>query len=197
MKYVVYDPSSGEITVSGECDVPDDHGLGLLLENVVGSNATHYVSGGQLMAYTQAQVATKAAVPPFSALWSNTIFEWIDQRSLEQAKADKRAELRVARTAAIYSTFTWDGSEFDANVESQGLIKGAVLDAMVASQAGADFSIDWTLADNSVRTLSGSDVIQMGLAMSALIKTNFSKSQALQAALEASTSIEQLESITW
>lgn len=121
----------------------------------------------------------------------------LDLRTLDQAKADKRAELKESRTDVVYSTFVWSGSPFDCNADSQALIQGAVLDSLVAAQLAQPFSVDWTLADNTVRTLSGSDVIQVGLAMSAWIRTNFSKGQALQSSIAAATSVAQLESIQW
>jgi hypothetical protein len=49
-----------------------------------------------------------------------------------------------------------------------------------ANNVGPAFSIDWTLADNTVRTLSQADMVNVGLAMGQHIQTQFSKARSLR-----------------
>jgi hypothetical protein len=74
-------------------------------------------------------------------------------RPLAQIKAERVQKIKAARDAAIYGTFRWDGSEFDADQVSQTRILGLKM-------ASADVNytpIGWRLTDNSWRQLSAAD----------------------------------------
>jgi hypothetical protein len=82
--YIVYDIATGEIEITGRC--PDEsfyaqmrEGKGLL--DGVGSPVLHYVSNGELVAYTSEQVEIKKARPGPGHEWSNETFAWHDPRT--------------------------------------------------------------------------------------------------------------------
>jgi hypothetical protein len=88
MDYIIYQQPTGEITQSGACDYTDLLvGGGTVLENVVGTNSTHYVLNGIVTEYTEAQKAAKAARPTTPSVWSNDTFSWVDVSTLEEKVA--------------------------------------------------------------------------------------------------------------
>lgn len=131
------------------------------------------------------------AKPSMSHEWNG--LAWADPRSVQELRLEKRAEIKAAREAAEYGGFVWDGSTFDSDMASQMKIQGQVLAVSVLGPS----SRDWTLADNSVRTLSAADLMAVGGAMAAHIGTVFSHGQALQAQVEAATTAAEIQAIHW
>jgi len=118
----------------------------------------------------------------------------IDTRSLAQVKLDQWAVVKAARDAAINSSFTWDGSAFDSDETSQRQIQGAVA---AAALVGSSFSVQWTLKDNTTRTLSYDDVVSVGRALFAWVQTNFDRGVDLREQINAATSAEAVKAIGW
>lgn len=118
---------------------------------------------------------------------------WIDNRTLDQIKIQQWDQIKASRTEAEYAGFTWDGSVFDSDVVSQGRITGAVTLATLSST----FSIDWTLADNTVRSLNQSEMIQVGAALGMHVQLQFAKGQELRSQIDSATTKDQVESIVW
>lgn len=116
---------------------------------------------------------------------------------LDTAKARRWAQLRAERNDREYGGFTWDGSAFDSDARSQSRIQGAAQLATLAAMASETFSIDWTLADNTVRTLSGSDMLAVGTAMGTHIAAMHATARTLREQLEAAQTIEAVEAVTW
>lgn len=126
--------------------------------------------------------------------WSNDTFQWVDARNLEQLRAAKWNQIKAARDAAEFGGFTWDGSAFDSDLTSQSRIQGA---AQLAALAPTTFSIDWTLADNSVRTLNAAQMTAVGEALGAHVATQHAIGRTLRTAIEAATTPGELDAIAW
>lgn len=161
------------------------------------SNATHYYVAPDFIAYTEAQVAAKAVRPSYPCEWSNAAMAWVDARTLQEAKDARWAELLIERAAREFSTFTWDGSVFDCDSESQTRIIGSATLAIIASMTAQPFSIDWTLADDTVRALSGPDMLNVGAALGAHVTAVHDTSRALHDQIEAATTNAQVEAVVW
>lgn len=129
--------------------------------------------------------------------WHAGIKRWLSQPTLASLKLARWSAIKAAREAAEYSPFAWDGSSFDADSESQRRIQGAAQLAMIAAAAQQAFSIDWTLADNTVRTLSGTEMIGVGLALGTHVATQHVIARGLRAEIEDATTSQQLEAINW
>lgn len=197
--FSVYDPATGEIRGTGKCQDDDlvlqGSGSLLVLEGT-GAAGTHHVVAGDLVAYTETQAADKAA-RQYRAVWSNATMTWLDQRSLGETKADCWLVIKSHRNAAEFGGFTWDGSTFDSDPESQSRIQGAAQLATLAMLASQSFSVDWTLADNTVRTLSGANMLAVGQQMGVHIMTMHATGRVLREAIAAATTTETLELILW
>lgn len=203
MSYVYYcvaDTATGEIVRQGFCESQDvelQAGPGQL---VFGSDATwktHFASGGELVAYTDEQAAAKAAKPGRTFAWSNADFQWHDQRSLDDLKIASWVAVKAARSAVEGGTFVWDGSTFDCDAASTSRVMGAVQLASMALSAGLPWSIDWTLSDNTVRTLSAQDMLGVGAALGTQVAQAFATARALRAQIDAAQSAEELAGIAW
>ena len=197
VRYVIAD-EDGEIMVRNTCpaDVLGDiTGAVECGEGVLGS--THYVAGGAVVAYSEAQATAKATPHERWFRWSNDSMSWIDQRAFADLQAAKWKEIKAERAAREFGGYTWDGSAFDSDEQSQSRIMGAVQMAVLAAAAQQTFEIVWTLADNSVRTLSGADMVAVGLALGTHVGTQHETARTLRAAIEAATTAEELDAIAW
>jgi hypothetical protein len=119
--------------------------------------------------------------------------QWEDPRTLADFKEAQWSTIKQARSAAEYAGFTWDGSTFDSDAISQQRITGAV----TLAQLSPGFTIDWTLADNSVRTLNQADMIAVGVALGQHVQTQFTKAQALRLQIETASTPEQVAAVVW
>jgi hypothetical protein len=194
--YILYD-SSGEIQYSGSCqdgdfDLQDRDGLTLIEGS--GSYFDHYVLNGVLTPYSPTEAALKLHRPMYPATWNNASMSWDDLRSLAEIKVTKWNEIKAARTAADYSPITVGGHTFDANQESQQKIAGAVQLALIA---GSSFTLDWTLTDNTVETLTQAEMIQVGVSLGQRTSSIYSTARVLREQIEAAKTAEDVLAVVW
>jgi hypothetical protein len=195
-EYTIFDARTGAI-IGGGCTDTEGFPLGEFESLYVGealSAKTHWFDGDTPVVYTQVEREALAARPPHAARWDVGVKAWIDTRDLEQVRADKWTEIKAARECAEYGGFTWDGSAFDSGAISQARIQASV---QLANIVGAAFSIDWTLADNTVRTLSAPDMLAVGIALGQHVQAQFGKARALRFQIEAAALAATLEALAW
>lgn len=187
--YTVYDPQTGRIAAAFTAD-PDSAQANTPagMERLVGrfDFRDGYISNGVFVAFPE------QPSPQHVFDWDS--HAWVDPRSLADLKAEKWVAIKAARDAAEFGGFTWDGSVFDSDLISQSRIQGAT---QLAGLAPMTFSLDWTLADNSVRTLNAMQMIAVGEALGAHVATQHSIGRSLRAAIEAATSAAELDAIAW
>jgi len=126
-------------------------------------------------------------------VWSESGMQWIDPRQLDELKAAQWEAIKVARDAAEFSSFVWDGSEFDADALSQQRIIGA---AQLA-EINPTYEVDWTLANNNVRTLNATQMKSVGVALGAHVNAQHVKARGLRQQIQAATTREEVEAVTW
>jgi len=136
--------------------------------------------------------ATNTIVEPYM-LFDIDSEQMIDPRTLDEIKTKQWEIIKAARTQAEYSGFTWDGSAFDSDAVSQARLTGAVQ----LAQLNPAMTLDWTLKNNTVRTLSAADLTAVGVALGVHVATQFAKGQALRAQIDAATTKEAVEAIVW
>jgi hypothetical protein len=135
--------------------------------------------------------------PSLAHQWRPAERAWVDPRTLDELRAAAWARIKVERDRIEFGGFDWDGSRFDSDEISQSRIQGTVLLAQLAIQAGQPFSIAWTLADNTRRTLSAQEVAAVGVAMGGHIRAAHDTAAALRDLINAATTAAALEAITW
>lgn len=149
---------------------------------------------GQVEEY---QPAAPAADELRTWAWDEITRRWVAVPTIAALRADKWEQVKAARDAAESGGFAWDGSTFDSDLPSQSRIQGAVQLALLAAQAEQPFTIDWTLADNTVRTLSGPDAIAVGMALAAHVQAVFDHGRDLREQIDAAADAAALAGITW
>jgi hypothetical protein len=102
--------------------------------------------------------------------------------------------MKAARDAAERSTFTWNGHTVDADMAR---LNGAATSVMIAQAQGYNYSDTWTLADNSTLSVTGSDILSMGLALAAHVSACHAHGRALRQQILACTTKEQVDAIEW
>jgi hypothetical protein len=137
-----------------------------------------------------------APIPPQPSphhVFNYTTKQWDDPRTLADLKAAQWSLIKSARSQAEYAGFTWDGSTFDSDTLSQNRITGAV----TLAQLSPGFTINWTLADNSTRTLNQADMIATGVALGVHVQTQFAKAQGLRLQIDAASTPGQVAVVVW
>lgn len=130
--------------------------------------------------------------------WDGTAWAcqtWPPAPTLADLKAAKWATVKARRDQAEYGDFAWDGSTFNADVESRNRIMGAVQLAALAASAGQPYSVVWTLADNSTRTLDAADMIAVGSTLGARVGAAHANAASLRSAINAAADEAALDAI--
>lgn len=138
------------------------------------------------------------SVPPapaegYELHMAGTALVWVDVRSLATARTERLAAIQVDRDVAVFGTFTWDGSTFDADLIAQTRIHGMAF----AGFLDAGFSQDYRLADGSWRTLSAADALALFGAMGAHLGAQFSRFASRQTAIEIAADNEDVDAVDW
>lgn len=116
---------------------------------------------------------------------------------ISTVKARAWAGIKYVRGVLEFGGFTWDNSAFDSDAQAQARIQGGVQLATIAAANNQPFSIDWTLADNSVRTLSSTEMVTVGFALAAHVQAVHTTARTLRSQIEAATTVAEVEAVTW
>ena len=186
-KVVVFDKATGKILSVGNTCLPqklETASQGVLL-NVDADIEQDYVY--------RDSVVSKGTKPSAEYIFDYTLRQWYDPRTLPDLKAAKWAQIKRDRDEAEFGGFTWNGSLFDSDAISQSRIQGALqLAALIP-----DFSIDWTLADNTARNLSAADLANVGAALGMHVAAQHAKARLLRSQIEAATTVAEVDAVTW
>ena len=186
--YVIYERLSGRVVYSGVSSAPTNllrEGLSLLLDVYLDDPTSYYINQGVPVA--------KGTPPSRAHTFDYTTKQWVDPRTLSDLQVAKWEQIKRARVNAEFGGFTWDGSPFDSDAISQSRIQGAV--QMAAMAPG--FTIDWTLANNSVRNLNGEDLANVGAALGMHIAAQHANARLLRSQIEAATTVAEVDAVTW
>ena len=116
-----------------------------------------------------------------------------DTRSLSALKLAKREEINTIRNTLELEPVTWNGDTFDADRDSLLRIMGAL--SMIS--AGRFTSEIWTLADNTLRTMSSADIVGLMNAISQRTSTLHGIARELKAQVDNATTAEEVASVVW
>jgi hypothetical protein len=133
--------------------------------------------------------------PGPSYRWDVASESWIPD--LEKSKVYKLQELKTTRDQKEFGGFIWSNSIFDSDPISQVRIQGGVSLAQQAINLEQPFSIDWTLKDNTTRSISATEMIQVGLALANHVAAIHEIYKNLKNQINTATTIQNVDSITW
>jgi hypothetical protein len=194
MKQYIVAGAEGQILRSGTCQdeavsgQAADGETAFVTTDTAGVEA-YYVQDGVLH--------PKGTQPSDNHTFDYTTKTWVDPRTLADLKTAKWAEIKAARDSAEFGTFSWDGASFDSDAASQSRIQGAAQLATLATINSQPFSIDWTLADNAVRTLAAADMSAVGMAMGVHINTQHTLARLKRVAIEAAATPAEVDAVSW
>lgn len=116
--------------------------------------------------------------------------------NIDRLKKLKREELKVIRTSKLYENITVNGDTFQ--VRKDDLENFWEVDYMLTNEEVAETDTrNWILADNSIKTFTYSQLMEV---LTEFIKRKagiFEKFGALSIKLEACKSAEEIETIKW
>lgn len=133
--------------------------------------------------------------PGPSYRWDIISETWVPD--IPKAKADKWTQLKTTRDQKESGGFTWDTSAFDSDPMSQIRIQGGVSLAQMALANNQPFSIDWTLQNNTVRTLNATEMIGVGLALASHVTNLHGIGRILKQQVDAASTLQEVEAVQW
>lgn len=119
----------------------------------------------------------------------------LNQPSLEQVRAEKRAEIIAARNAVITGGFSYLGKRIDSDRDSVMSITGAGVAALAAKASGLPYSVTWTCADDSTIILDADGVLGMVIALAMFADTEHTKARPLKEAVKNAVTMEELKAV--
>lgn len=112
---------------------------------------------------------------------------WKDNRTLDQIKDQKWADIKAMRDQLEFGGFEYKGNIYDSDQVSQGRILGA-----------ANLGIDqvWTLADNSTVYLNSDELVDLYAALQEHISNLHERSRIARGKIESAQTIQEVEAVT-
>lgn len=118
--------------------------------------------------------------------------------SLDEAKATKREEINAARLRANQSNFTYQGKLIACDPLSRSDIDGVTSEVALTGNLPADFPGGWKAKDNSYVSIPNVAAWRSFVqAMVAQGTANFVHAQALKAAVDAATTLAEIDAVVW
>jgi hypothetical protein len=133
------------------------------------------------------------AAPEMAFSVAGAVLNTPDPTMLETVRQSRLQQIRDKRNSVEYGTFVWDGSTFNASQESVVRLIGCVM----MSSWIPNFSVSWTTADDLERTLSAAEIGLLAQALGAHTLSAHQKYKAAKTALQAATTIEEIQAVTW
>lgn len=161
-------------------------------------------------------IARQASVVPDAALEGHDLadmtvldlpgdFSWVGKTvdwdtlaivaDIEGARAAKWEAVKALRATVQQGGCQTPFGPAQTDLESRGLINGAVTLAMLSLQAGQPFALEFTLADNSSLMLDASSMIGLGQAVGLFVAAAHAYSVTLRALIDSAPTIAALDAI--
>ena len=175
--FTAYNPETGEVLYQG---VADDPPALATVDTAIAAGIAPpntYRSG-------DAWVAMPAQPSPHHEFdWATK--QWIDPRTLRDLQDAKWEEMKIIRSQLEFLPFEWDGSWFDADLPR---LMGAAL-------RGKDTV--WTLADNSLRFMTGPEIYAAAQALGDRTDQIFERSRMLRTMIYDTKDPQKIAEINW
>lgn len=138
---------------------------------------------------------TEYPIDRFGEPWEDFVpgTGWVANMTL--LRAIKWEAVKAKRTEVQTGGCNTPSGRAQTDLESLGLINGAVTMAILSLQASAPYSIEFTLADNTSIALDAAGMIALGQAVGIFIAVSHARSVALRAAIDAAADPAALDAI--
>ena len=185
----------GNIVRTGSCqpqNVDAQGGAGLMVKIGTAHFGQFYDLNAQSLAnYDEATIALMRRNPGHGYRWS--LGQWIDERTLPMAKAQKWDEIKRARSKSEASGFSAEGHLWDSDERSQQQIALAVQDM---NYSGQDL-VNWKTADNNLIPLDTMNMRGLLQALRSHIQDRRNRAEDLRWRIESATSVAEVAALAW
>ncbi|HIN56183.1 DUF4376 domain-containing protein [Acinetobacter pittii] len=113
---------------------------------------------------------------------------WVDPRTIEEVKQQKWEQIKQQREQFEFGGFEFENNLFDSDSNSQLRIATAAL-------LGA--SVEWTLKDNNVVSLSPDQLNNLKNTLALHISSAHERGRIARLKIEASSTVEEIELVTF
>ncbi len=117
--------------------------------------------------------------------------------TLTEEKIKKWDTIKSERDRLEQSGVPYLGKIIDSDMTSIQRIAIAVQAAQVAIAANVEFSLDWTCSDDTVLTMTASQVVAMSVALAQFSNDLHQIARGLREKIESATTKEELDLIVW
>lgn len=189
IKFTAYQKSTGQVEYSGTASDPasiETDNIGILVGEVY--------NGGWL----EGEVHHEVPVQPDPAQrWGWGTKTWYDPRTLQDRKDAKWEAIKVSRASLIDAPLLTPYGTFDSDASARTSITDAVLMLKSMEDMGQAGTIDFTLANNSVITLTTAQMVEVGLLLGQKVQQAYTTSRARRVQIEAATTPAEVEAVAW
>lgn len=185
--YVIHSLTTGEIRCTFFGDA-----AGAAQQLRAGEGFTEGSFNAELTVILGGTPVARAACPGDGWAWDGV--QWVDQRSLADARTARWEAVKLERSQRLGGTFTALGHIFQIDLI---MVPASSLSAMQAQLSAAPWEKQWTLADDSRVTLDAADMIAVGQAMDVAVDTIWNTSQDMRDAIEAAESVAEVDAVVW
>lgn len=117
---------------------------------------------------------------------------------IQVVRAERLALITSARDAYVCAgAMTSFGKVVQTDDVSMRNANGATLAAFMAKMTGQPFSIDWTMADNSVETLNADQMIALGSTMLGFVNAAYARGRVLKDRVLAAADAAAVRAVIW
>ncbi len=118
-------------------------------------------------------------------------------QTLDELKESKRLQMKSHRDTLEQSGFTYLGKTFDSDEKSVQRLSIAVMAAQAAIASNESLTFDWTLADNTILTMTAAEFVGLPIALANYANELHERCRQLKLKIDSYTTTAAVEAITW
>lgn len=116
---------------------------------------------------------------------------------LAMAKVESWQRIKFTRDNREHGGFDWRTYRVDSDQESQRRIQYAAQVAHASLTTGAEFTVNWTMANNVTVTLNANDMLDLSAALWQHVNRQHINATEARKMIEASTTPEEAMAVIW
>jgi hypothetical protein len=134
---------------------------------------------------------------PTCKLFGGTVTPDVILSDLDKAKAKKKAEIASARSVEMYADKTTSLGVFGSTESDNNKLSIAIQVTQLAAAAGQPAECGYKTADGVYSIYTLAQLEQIALEIAAQVIPLYEKESGLVAQVDAATTVEEVQSITW
>ncbi len=144
-----------------------------------------------------ATAETLLVADPTCKLFGGTVTPDVTQTDLDKAKAKKKAEIASCRDVEIYADKTTSLGVFGSTESDNNKLSLVIQVTQIAAAAGQPAECGYKTVDGTYSVYTLAQLEQIALEIAAQVIPAYEKESGLVAQVDAATTVEEVEAITW